>query len=329
MSVGIFILILIFMWGQQVAQALTIKVGVLAPEGTAWAQKLKKMTKEVKKATQGEIRFKIYYGGVQGDEPDVLRKIRVGQLHGGIFTGKTLGDIDGNVRVVEIPFNFQGDREQAWKMVEKMSSYFNKRFLENKFVNLGFFELGFVYIVSRKNIPNLDALKKVKMWTWEGDKLADAMIDSMELVSVPLALPDVLTSFSTGIIQAAYAPPMGIVALQWNSKIKYLIDLPIAYSMGAFLIDERQWKKIPSPHQKIIRDIGARYILQISRANDHDNKEALRAMKELGVHFIKFSEQDKQRAASYRKKVITKLTGKLFTPKAIQKFEEFNKSHSK
>ena len=118
--------------------ALTLKMGVLAPEGTAWAQNLKKMAKEIKKATKKKIKFKIYYGGAQGDEPDVLRKIRIGQLHGGIFTGKTLGEISGDVRVIEVPFNFAGDGKRAWRTVTKMTEYFNEKLLEKEFVNLGF-----------------------------------------------------------------------------------------------------------------------------------------------------------------------------------------------
>ena len=108
------------------SHAITIKMGVLAPEGTAWAQNLKRMAKEIKKATENKVKLKIYYGGSQGDEPDVLRKIRVGQLHGGIFTGKTLGEISGDVRVIEVPFNFSGDGKRAWRTVVKMTDFLIK-----------------------------------------------------------------------------------------------------------------------------------------------------------------------------------------------------------
>ena len=66
---------------------VTLKVGVLAPEGTNWSNSLKKMAKEIREKTNKKVKIKFYFGGSQGDEPDVLRKIRVGQLHGGIFTG--------------------------------------------------------------------------------------------------------------------------------------------------------------------------------------------------------------------------------------------------
>ena len=145
------------------AHALTLKIGALAPEGTNWAQNLKKLTKEVKKATGGKVKFKVYFGGAQGDEPDVLRKIRVGQLHGGIFTGKTLGDIYGDVRVLEIPFTFYDDNQKARKALKAMTPFFNKGLKAKKFENLGFFEIGNVYFVSQKETPNLASLNGVKM----------------------------------------------------------------------------------------------------------------------------------------------------------------------
>src|SRR5690606_11746948 len=80
--------------------AQQIKMAVLVPEGTTWGNSLKRLSKEVETVTNGEVKFRIYYGGVSGDEPDVLRKIHIGQMNGGIFTGKTLGDIYGDVRAM-------------------------------------------------------------------------------------------------------------------------------------------------------------------------------------------------------------------------------------
>ncbi len=304
------------------SQALTLKIGVLAPEGTTWAKNLKKMAKEIKKATNKKVKLKIYFGGVQGDEPDVLRKIRVGQLHGGVFTGKTLGDINGDVRVMEVPFVFMRDREKALKTLNLMAPFFNETFKKKEFTNLGFFELGMVYLVSQVKMSSINTMKGIKIWAWEGDLLASSMISAMNLVSVPLPLPDVLSSLSTGIIQAAYAPPFGIVALQWNTKIKYLIDFPLAYSTGAMLISNKSWAKVTPEHQKIIRDISAKYIEGINLGNIKDNKDSLAAIKDLGVEFVKFQDKDIEKAKKYRDHIVKKLKGNLFSDEAWRRLSQ-------
>ncbi len=302
--------------------SLTIKMAVVAPEGTSWSKHLKKMSKEIKKKTDGAVKIKIYYGGSQGDEPDVLRKVRVGQLHGGLFTGKTLGDISGDVRVIEVPFTFNGNREKGWNTLNKMTPYFNSKFNKSGFMNLGFFELGMIYYVSQKKSSNLEDLKGTKIWSWEGDRLVSTMIDVMKLVSVPLPLPDVLSSLSTGIVEAAYAPPVGIIALQWNTKIKYLVDFPIAYSIGAFMVSNKQWGKIKPAHQKIVKDLADEYIAKINKDLIVENKDALAALKASGVEFVSFPEKEAKRSSQIRSEILAKMKGNLISTEAIKSIQK-------
>lgn len=306
----------------QTVHAQQIKVGLLAPEGTTWAKKMKEMADEVETATGGKVRLRLYFGGAQGDEHDVLRKIRVGQLQGGVFTGKTLGEINGDVRVMEIPFNFNGNREKAVKALNQLEPYFNEGFLANQFKNIGFFELGDVYFVAQKKTESLEALKGLKIWSWEGDKLVAAMIESLGLVSVPLPITDVLSSLSTGIIEAAYAPGMGIVAFQWNSRVNYLLDLPLSYSIGAFLVSAKTWEKIAPEHRKKIEEISARYVLEVNESNAKDNQEALKAMEAMGIEFVKFSPADIERSQALRQEMIEKLKGQLFSEEAVKRLNE-------
>ena len=305
--------------------AVKIKIGVIAPEGTTWANNLKAMTKEIDEQTKGEVEFKIYYGGSQGDEPDVLRKTYAGQLHGGFFTGKTLGEINGDVRVFEVPFTFYSDHVKAGKVIAKLTPLMNAEFEKKNFTNLGFFELGPVYLVSRKEVKNLDDLKKLKLWSWQGDLLANALIESMDLNSVPLALPDVLSSLSTGIIDAAYSPPLAVVAMQWHSKVKYLVDFPVSYATGAMLITSKIWREVKKEHQVIVRQVSQKYLSKVNDGNAQENLDALSTMKSMGIQVIKMSDADIEKAKAIRGKIVKKLEGPLFSKKAFEAFEAARK----
>lgn len=306
-----------------IASAVTLKIAALAPEGTNWANTIKKMAREVKKKTDGKVKFKVYYGGVAGDEPDVIRKVRVGQLHGGIFTGKTLGDIFGDIRVIELPFNFYNEREKGLKALKAMEPYFQKNLNKKGFVSLGFYEIGQVYVVSTKKVSSIEDMKGIKIWSWEGDEVVKSMIESLKLVSVPLSLPDVLSSISTGIIDAAYAPPLGILALQWQSKVKYLVDFPTAFSIGAMLISNKRWKKITPEHQKIVKDISRKYVELANKLAVEDNVKGLETLKKMGVEFVPFADSDIKNAEEIRKDVIKKLKGKIISKKAIDMLKKY------
>lgn len=316
----LFLLGLLFTFNAFAAQQ--VKIGVLVPEGTSWGTSIKKFSKEVETATKGEVAFKVYYGGVAGDEPDVLRKVRIGQLHGGIFTGKVLGDIYGDLRVMEIPFTFYGDQKKASKVLTKLTPQFNQGLKSKGFVNLGFYEIGQVYVVSTKKVTSLDELKGIKIWSWEGDPLVEAMLDSLKLVSVPLALPDVLSSLSTGIINAAYAPPLAILALQWHTKVKYLVDFPTAFSIGALLVSEKMWAKISPANQKIVTALSEKYVKE---ANDKAGLEAetsRQQLKKSGIEFVSFPEADYKRAAAVRGEVVARLKDKVISSKMIQELDK-------
>lgn len=302
-------------------QAETIKVGVLAPEGTGWAKNIKKMTLEIKEATKGNVELKVYYGGSQGDEQDVLRKIRIGQLQGGIFTGKTLGEINGDVRVLELPFTFNHNEAKALKTMQAMTPYFNAKYEQNKFKNLATFGIGQVYFVTQKKVQDLNSIKSLKIWSWDGDPIVSTLFESMKLIGVPLALPDVLSSLSTGVVEAAYAPPIGIIALQWNTKVKYMVDFPISYSIGAFVITTPAWSKISPADQKIVQEISKKYEGEINTGNAKDNTDALNAMKSQKIEFVKFSDAEIKIAQGYRQDMIKRLKGKLFSDEAFKKME--------
>ncbi len=303
------------------SMAANIKIAAIIPKGTNWANTLKEMAKEVKDKTKGKVKFKVYYGGVQGDEPDVLRKTRIGQLHGGVFTGKTLGEIYGDIRSIEVPFNFYDDEKKALAAIKDNESYFNEGIEKEGFVNLGFYGIGKVYVVSTKKVTSLNEMKGVKIWAWEGDKLIKAMMDSIGLVSVPIALPDVMSSLSTGMLESAYAPPLGILGLQWQNKVKYLIDFPVAYSIGAFLVSKKAWKKVSPENQKIIRVTAKKYIDKANQLAIDDNKASLETLKGMGIEFVSFSKKDLAQAETIRGKVIEKLKGNVLSPEVTKKME--------
>lgn len=303
------------------AFAAPIKVGVLTPEGTGWAKLIKKMTTEIKDATKGNVDFKVYYNGSQGDEQDVLRKIRLGSLQGGIFTGKTLGDINGDVRAVEIPFTFNSNREKALKVLKTLEPTFDQKFAQNKFKNIAMFEIGQIYLVTQKKVTDLNGIKSLKIWSWDGDPVVSTMFESMKLIGVPLALPDVLSSLTTGVVEAAYAPPLAIIALQWNTKVKYVIDFPISYSVGAFVMTSDAWAKISPADQATVSAIAKKYEAEINANNAKDNDEALKAMTAQKIELIKFKEADIKTAQGYRQEIMNKLKGKLFSAEIANKIE--------
>ena len=149
-----------------------IKFATLAPEGSSWMKSMRGLAEKIKKATDGNVTFRFYPGGVSGDEKDVIRKMRIGQLHGAGFTGVGLGQILPEVRVLDLPFLFSTD-EEIQHVYSKMSDYYAARYEDKGYVLLGWVPVGWIHFFSQHPIRSVEDLRRSKSWMWEGDPLVE------------------------------------------------------------------------------------------------------------------------------------------------------------
>jgi TRAP-type C4-dicarboxylate transport system substrate-binding protein len=262
-----------------------IKFATLAPEGSAWMKVMHAIDDEVRAATENRIGFKFYPGGVQGDEKDVLRKIRAGQLHGGGFTGFGLGAIASEFRVIELPFMFR-NLDEVDHVRDELDPYFYDVFMEKGYRFLGWGDVGFVYIFSKSPITTPEELRQAKMWTWSGDDLAEIFFKAFDVSPIPLALPDVLTSLQMGIVNAVYSPPLACVALQWFTRVDYMTDVPITYGFGALLVSEKSLEDADPVDIETLRQICSKHSRLLIDKTRVQNNEAIVSMESEGVKVV-------------------------------------------
>ncbi|MFA5160779.1 MAG: TRAP transporter substrate-binding protein DctP [Elusimicrobiales bacterium] len=261
------------------AQAQTvIKFATLAPEGSTWMKEMGGFAADAEKATAGRVKFRMYAGGVQGDEKDVLRKIRLGQLHAGGFTGVGIGEAAPKLRVMDSPFLFKSSAEVDY--INKLYDAEFRKYLEDGgFVLLGWADVGFVHMFTNEPVRAPEDLKKTKMWIWEGDPIAAAAFKAMNVSPVPLSITDVMTSLQTGLINGVYGSPLSVVALQWFLRVKYMFALPIANAAGAVLVSKKAFDRLSPEDKKTLLELGARHFAQLTEQSRRDNKSAEATLK--------------------------------------------------
>ncbi len=298
----------------------TIKFATLAPDGSTWIKVMREYNQEVQQLTHGEVAFKIYPGGIQGDEKDVLRKIRLGQLHSGGFTGVGLGEILPEARILDSPLLFKNYAEVDY-IAGMLYDELSPRFEENGYVLIGWTEVGFVYVFGQKPIVSLEDLKGAKMWMWEGDPIAEATFKALNVHAIPLSITDVLTSLQTGLIDAVYTSPLACVTLQWYTRVKYMMDVPLADASGAILISKRMFKKLPEAYQKILLEKGREHMRRLVQLSRRDNKEAIELMKKNGIQVVHVPEENMPLFQEAGRKARLNLVGKLYSRELLERVE--------
>jgi TRAP-type C4-dicarboxylate transport system substrate-binding protein len=302
-------------------QEFTIKFATLAPEGSTWMNVMKEYDKSIRAESGGRLGFKIYPGGVQGDEKDVLRKIKLGQLHAAGITGNGMTTIAPKVRVLDSPFLFKS-YDEVDHVYQQFDQEFSKAFEDGGFVNLGFAEVGFVYVFTNTPVQRPEDLKNVKMWMWEGDPIAEAAFKAMDVHPIPLTITDVLTSLQTNLINGVYTSPLAAIALQWFSRTKYMLNVPLADAAGAVVVSQKKFQELPADLKEILLRNGKKYMKRLTELSRQENAKSIEALKKNGITVT--NPPSAQLLASFDEtgaRARTMLVGKLFDDAFLRRVE--------
>ncbi len=301
---------------------IMVKMATIAPRGSFIMQEMSEMDAVIREQTKSEVGFKIYYGAVQGDENDVLRKIRMGQLHGGMFTGHGLGQIVSQVRVTELPYLFMNYDEVAY-VREQLRETMEKLFDENGFVVLGWNEVGFVYTFSKVPITSIEVARNQKWWMWKGDRLSEAMFEAFGITPIPLSFTDVMTSLSTKLVDTAPITPYGAVAYRWDTRFKYMNEYPTTNVQGATIVSKDVWNKISQDNRNKILNICQPYFERLSRYAREQDRKSVEVLKKSGIQIVPFDpesdEQQLQFVFDTAKKARENLVGELYSQELLNR----------
>ena len=312
-----------------VVEATNIKMAVVTPEGSSWTKILYEMKRDLKKQTKGEIDFSIYAGGVSGDEIDVIRKMRVrsrNQIHAAGFSGVGLGVILPEIRILESPLLFNNNSEVDYVRKE-LFSYFANQFEKKGYIFLGYAEAGDVYLFSKRNINLEPERKKIQMWIWKGDKVAETFFNRLNIHTYPLNLANVNTGLETGMIDSFYSPPLAAIAFQWYPKVSYILDYPVVNSIGAFLMKKSMFNSLSLKNKKILLKLSKRYCDKIITSTRRDNQEALSVLKEAGLTFLRPSVSDTNKYEELAHKTYKKYSGKIYPMELFNRVNELLKKY--
>jgi TRAP-type C4-dicarboxylate transport system substrate-binding protein len=290
------------------ADAATIKIATVAPDGTAWMKEMRATGDAIKTKTEGRVEMKFYPGGVMGDDATVLRKMKIGQLQGGAFTGGEASILTKDAQIYSLPFMFRS-QEEIDKVRARLDPLLKQQFAKDGYELLGVSGAGFAYLMSTRKIMTRDDLKAAKVWVPQGDKVAELAFKAAGVTPIPLPLSDVYTSLQTGLIDSAANTPSGALAFQWHTKIKHIVDLPLSYVVGEVVIDKKAFDALGAGDQKIVEaEFGAGFA-RLEAINHSDNVAAREALKQQGITFDVPTEADARTWQAVGDDVFKQLSG--------------------
>ena len=273
------------MFSGQVVMAVTLKLATIAPEGSVWMKEMRRGAEEIKKRTAGRVVIKFFGGGVMGNEKSVLRKIRIGQLHGGAFTAGGLSGIYPDLRLYGLPLIFRSFEEVDY-VRSRMDGELLSGLEKAGFVSFGFGEGGFALLMSNIPIRSLDDVKGKKVWIPRDDLVSEVGMRILGLSPITLPITDVLTGLQTGLLDIVATSPVGAIAFQWHVKVKYLTETPLAYLFATLAVDKRAFSRLRPEDQAVMKEVMGGIYDYFNQQSRKDNEAAFDALVKHGLQTV-------------------------------------------
>lgn len=307
------LLICIFFSAPGQARAKTLlKIASLAPEGSVWARHFDNFAREVKEKTGGEVVFRVYAGGIMGDDRAMYRKMRIGQLQGGGFTMTGISEVVSDFRILGIPFLFRS-YDEVDQVVNGLFPLFQKEFEVEGLELLAMSEVGFIYTMSARPITAIAQLRQSKCWAPENDPVSQAFLKNIGITPIPLTIPDVLSSLQTGLIDTVFNSFYGSIVLQWFTKTSYITDAPFGYAYGALVFSKTAFDRLTPEQAAITRDLARKHFAGLLIDTRKSNAEALSTLRKNGIKLVSTSEPELLELHQFRDQTVKSLIGKDFS----------------
>ena len=258
------------------------KIATLAPKGSTWYKVLKAGDRRLRKLSGGKMSFKIYPGGVAGDEADIVRKMRINQLQGAALTSVGLAEIQPDLLVLQAPGLFNNWSELD-HVRNRLKDEFRKLLADKGFYPLAWGDVGFNRIFSDQPVRVPAELAQTKPWCWTQDGMYRAYFDAIDAKPVMLGVPEVLPGLQTGLINSFATAPLASLALQWYTRANYMLDLRVGVTIGAAVITQAAVDKLSDEERGWLEQVGKELGEQLKSLVRSGNDDAIAAMKKAGL----------------------------------------------
>jgi TRAP-type C4-dicarboxylate transport system substrate-binding protein len=303
------------------AQDVQIKLGTLAPEGSPWHSIIRDMSEEWKTSLGGKLKFQIFAGGVAGDEPDMVRKMRVGQLHAAALTGVGLSEIAPEIMTLQLPMLIRNDEELDYvrdKLAPELEAILKKK----GFIVVNWGEAGWVHFFAQTPVVSVADLRKVKLMVWTGNAGEVAAWKDVGANPVPLAVTDMHSGLKSGLINAFATTPLAALSFQWFGSAPEMSDMRWAPLIGATVVTDKQWNTVPEAARAALFQSGEKAGARFRTETRKCSEEAVDAMKKIHLTVHPAPPEAVAEWEKLSRQAWSKLMGKSFSPEMVSKIEK-------
>ena len=281
--------------------AKTLKISTTSPAGSSWMKVLSEAIAEVETVTEGRVKFKVYHSGSQGkDDTIAMRRIGLNQLQGALVTAAVFSRRYPDAQIYNLPMAFRSLAEVD-AVRETLDPVLIAGLRKVGFETFGIAEVGMAYAMSKKEARTVADSQRLKVWAPSNDPAALRTLEAFDISPTPLTIGDVWLSLNTNVIDTVAAPLVAVVPLQWHTQLKYIVDLPLMYIYGFFVVSDRALQGVAKADLEAMRRILGAAVAQADRRNRADLASIRQTLENQGLQYITLTQEEREDWESYGK----------------------------
>jgi TRAP-type C4-dicarboxylate transport system substrate-binding protein len=297
-------------------EAVTLRIASLAPAGSSWMKVLNAWKSTLEKETEGRLKLRFYPGGSQGDERDFVRKMRVGQLDGGVVTMTGMSMLVRPMVVLILP-DFLDTYEKLDRVREKMASEFEKMFVDEGFLMVAWGDAGKTRLFSKKKIEKPSDIKTMRPWMWKDDLVFIEFYNAIGANGVRLGVPEVYPGLQTKMVDVVTSSALTAVALQWYTRVNYMTGHNSAIIAGGMVMRKDKIDGLAPDLNEAFLRTAKRVEVLLNKTIRRDDEKAYDVVLKKGIIATDTSKYRAEWDAA-AKKVRDGMTGRVFSKSLLE-----------
>ena len=271
--------------------AQVFRIGSSAPENSPWGRTLNRLAVEWQRISNGRVRVQVFHNAIAGDEADMVRKMRIGQLQAVVMTNTGLSNFSDGVLTLSMPLLIR-DQDEYDYVFGRVRDQLESEITAHGFHVLSWSTAGWLYFFSREPLREPQELRSVRLAASPEEMKLVRAYQLMGYQPIPVPYADRLAALASGMVNAYLTVPILAAGFQWFGATPNMLDVAVGPAPGAVLMSDRAYRQLPAD----VRDEMIAVARRVAAGLDRDilalEAEAVAAMVAHGLNVVQLNDDE-------------------------------------
>lgn len=270
-----------------VQAATTLKMAEVHPAGYPTVVAMENLGKKLEDATDGELKYRMFSGGVLGSEKEVVEQLQIGAVQMTRVSLGTLGPVVSDVNAFNMPFVFR-DHDHMRKVIdgeigqELLDKITNSEF---NMVGLAWMDGGVRNLYTKEPVRSIEDLQGMKIRVI-GNPLFIDTLNAMGAQGVAMDTAEIFSALQTGVVDGAENNPPTLLEHNHYRTAKHYTLTGHLILPEPIVMSKTTWNKLTPEQQELVKKYAKEAQQEERKLWDEKSASSEEKLKAAGVEFI-------------------------------------------